>query len=317
MATISKERLTIIILTVLLLGMGVFFYTYLTKRSPVEDIIQPINERPQGLFVFGDGKDGLLNPLGITIKDGEVVVADSGKHRLIWFDRNGKPVKTAGSYGSQNNQLNYPVSLAIGKDKIFVADINNNRIVVLDRKGTFLDIWPKNSRNNVRPVALAIDETNSKEILYASDILSQKILVINNKGEIVRTIGEPGVGTEGLSYANGLAFDKDFKNLIVADSNNGRLQVFKKNGKHVKTLKKGYDFVMPRGVLYDKTRSRWLVVDTMRQSLFLLDEQFKVVGEIGGYKQGDTFRFPNSVAVDAQGRIYVVDRENNRVVVLK
>ncbi|AVX20873.1 Sugar lactone lactonase YvrE [Carboxydocella sporoproducens DSM 16521] len=314
--TISRDKLVIIILTLIIISMSIFFYFYLTKQNPLESITQPVHSLPQGLFAFGNDKQtGLLKPLGVGVDGNKIIVADSAKHRLVWFDRNGKKLKSVGSFGNGPDKFNYPVAVAAGAGKIFVADLNNNRIVVLDQEGKYLESWPRDSKNNLRPVALAL---NSKGLLYVSDLLSQQVLVLDEQGRVVKRIGEPGSGERGLSYANGIALNEDESLLIVADSNNGRLQVFNADdGKHVKTIKEGIGFVLPRGITFDRERNAWIVVDTMQQAVIVLDANFKPIGQIAGFKEGDPFRFPNGVATDGTGRIYITDRENDRIVVLK
>jgi len=62
-----------------------------------------------------------------------------------------------------------------------------------------------------------------------------RVLVFNDDGIFLYDIGAERDSTENLSDPLGLAIDK-FNNLIVCDSNDGRLQVFSLEGSYVTTI---------------------------------------------------------------------------------
>lgn len=97
----------------------------------------------------------------------------------------------------------------------------------------------------------------------------------------------------------------------VSDSNNGRVHQYDRNGRFILTFA---GLVLPRGLAVDD-QDRLYVVDTFQHKVFVINtkdgKQLFTFGE-RGLEEGQ-FNFPNSVAVGTDGRVYVVDRENNRV----
>ena len=132
----------------------------------------------------------------------------------------------------------------------------------------------------------------------------------------MRSIGAP----KQLSFPNGIVVDKN-GNIIVSDSNNGRLVVFNVAGKIVASINRGVgegDVGLPRGEAVDDA-GRLFVVDTSDHMVrvYTVGDPGKTpayVGSFGGEGQLDgTFEYPNGVATDTRAHIYVTDRENNRV----
>ena len=113
----------------------------------------------------------------------------------------------------------------------------------------------------------------------------------------------------------------------MSDSNNGRLVTFDPAGKLATTINRGVgqgDLGLPRGTAIDNS-DRLYIVDTSAHMVKVYriaaaksasgqSPVAKYIGSFGDEGQVDgAFEFPNGVAVDPRSRIYVTDRENNRV----
>ena len=97
------------------------------------------------LFQFGD-KDGmgddvlLQHPLGITIYDGKLLIADTYNHKIKLLDPEKQTVETflgtgkSGQVDGANPTFYEPGGLSIADGKLFVADTNNQAIRVVDLK---------------------------------------------------------------------------------------------------------------------------------------------------------------------------------------
>jgi DNA-binding beta-propeller fold protein YncE len=95
------------------------------------------------LYVFGDA-DGegddvrLQHPLGVTIYDGKVLIADTYNHKIKLLDPDTQTVSTflgSGKSGQADGKaptFYEPAGLSIAGDKLYVADTNNHAIRVVD-----------------------------------------------------------------------------------------------------------------------------------------------------------------------------------------
>jgi sugar lactone lactonase YvrE len=124
-----------------------------------------------------------------------------------------------------------------------------------------------------------------------------------------------------FSFPNSTAIDAAGR-LYVADSNNGRLVVFGRNSETLGVIRRGPaagDLGMPRGMVIND-QGLLFVVDTADHTVKVFKPSSDPVGVptyaglFGqpGIGEGQ-FRFPNAVATDVRGRVYVADWFNNRI----
>lgn len=97
------------------------------------------------LFIFGD-EDGegeearLQHPMGITIYNGKLLIADTYNHKLKLLDIRSKRLETylgngkPGQADGNNPTFYEPAGVSIADGKIYVADTNNHAIRVVDTR---------------------------------------------------------------------------------------------------------------------------------------------------------------------------------------
>lgn len=137
------------------------------------------------LFQFGD-EDGqgddvrLQHPLGVTLYDGKILIADTYNHKIKQLDAKNRTVGTflgtgkSGQADGANPSFYEPGGLSVADGKLFVADTNNQAIRIVDLKtkqtstlkieGLTPPLDVMNEAENVSP--------NSKEIHVAPQELS-------------------------------------------------------------------------------------------------------------------------------------------------
>jgi sugar lactone lactonase YvrE len=144
-----------------------------------------------------------------------------------------------------------------------------------------------------------------------------RVEVFDRQGNQVRTMGEG----DGLAFPNGIVVDAKGV-AYVADSNNGRLLAYGADGTVLARVGRGVGagkLALPRGVAVDD-EGRVYVGDPTAQGVHVFGPpsaetgRLESLGFFGGPGTKDgTFQFPNGVATDARGRIYVADTFNGRV----
>ncbi|MDH5546350.1 MAG: 6-bladed beta-propeller [Gammaproteobacteria bacterium] len=190
------------------------------------------------------------------------------------------------------------------RQRIYVTDGNAKGVFVFDGIRGELQLWQEagNSRGFKTPVGIALDQTG---FVYVADATLGVIVVLNSDGEFVRELGR---GT--LRRPTGLAFDRVRQHLWVADSEAHKVISLNLNGEKLTEIGGPGDadglFKAPTHLAYHD--QRLYVTDTLnaRVQIFASDGKFlNTFGKRGIYL-GNLPR-PKGVAVDSQGKVYVVE----------
>jgi len=129
-----------------------------------------------------------------------IYIADSGNHRVLAFDFQGKFQKIIGSKGQGPSEFSRPTGLHIFKDGgLAVADVGNRRIQIFDRHGEFVKSI---NTKNVQVADMIFIGDNIYAIMtfgysgYSLKMVSEKeiqplVNILNNEGDIVQSITIP------------------------------------------------------------------------------------------------------------------------------
>ena len=104
----------------------------------------------------GDDETHFFRPTDMAITpEGDVFITDGyGNRRIVHFNRQGRYVKSWGSYGSEPGQFVLPHAIALdSKGLLYVADRNSGRIQIFDQQGNFIDQW----ENIIMPWGISIN----------------------------------------------------------------------------------------------------------------------------------------------------------------
>ncbi|NOQ69714.1 MAG: hypothetical protein GQ573_06385, partial [Gammaproteobacteria bacterium] len=180
----------------------------------------------------GKGNAKLNLPMGISIKNKQVFIADTGNSRISVFNLQGKflrfiPLK---SEKPMNNPV-APVSLLILDNKIIWSDRSNHQLCVsrID-DGKTLSCWGGKGEADGQfnyPYQLVSDD---QDYIFAVDVLNARVQAFSPKGKHFMNTGRFGVNTMGsLFRPNGLVLT-EANQLLVSDAYLGNISVFK-NGR--------------------------------------------------------------------------------------
>lgn len=302
-------------LLIALLGVGTIWAYYLRTRKPLTTVLPdaPIVAeivKPHYLFSIY----GVEKPLGVAVeRSGDrVYVTESGGERLVKvFDREGKLLFTL-TPGSPNQAERTPMYVALSpQDEVLVSDRRQHAVMVFNRDGAPLrTLNPPRGIDSWSPLGM----TFRGDTLLVTDVTKNqhRVLAYGPTGDLGLAFGEEGKDPGQFWYPNGIATDSEGR-IYIADSNNGRLQVFDAQGQWLYKLG---GFNLPRGMAVDDD-GRLYIADAVGQRVLVYNlkvQPIELLYELGdfGYEDGQ-FNFPNDVDVDSTGRIYIADRENNRI----
>jgi DNA-binding beta-propeller fold protein YncE len=315
-----RKRALLLLLLGLLAMLATIAIWYLLFRQPIPVPLPIIPDAK--LPSYATSIYGTNNPMGIAVSpDGNrIYVADTEGERVVRvFDAAGNPVAVAQPPETTGTE-HVPVWIAIDPltEEVYVADRPTGEIYIYDRDGAYQrTLTLAKPINGWQPVGIAFDKEG---LLYVGDVgggAYPRVLVIDRSANVTRTLGE----TSKMSFPNGIAVDKD-GNVYVADSNNGRLLVFDLAGTIRAQVGRGTgqgNLGLPRGVAVDGN-GRVHVGDATGQGVFVFraptgeDRRLDFIGFFGGEGVADgKFEYPNGVAVDGRGRVYVSDTVNDRI----
>ena len=311
------------ILALLLLGLLAMLMTiaiwYLLFRQPIPVPLPIIPESK--VPAYATAVYGSQQPSGVAVSpsgDRIYVAQSAGDRSGAVFDAGGTKVGTMAPPASTGTD-HAPVYLAVDPltSEVYVSDRLTGMIYIYDRDGAYQrELTLAVPRPGWQPLGLAFDTAGN---LYVTDLSGpyQKVLVIDRTARVIRTLGE----NDKLNFPNCVAVD-GAGNVFVTDSNNGRLLMFDTNGTVRAQVGRGAgqgNLGLPRGLAVDES-GRVFVADSTGQGVFFYrapaddSRRLDYLGFVGGEGVGEAqFEFPNSVSVDARGRVYVADTFNDRV----
>ena len=264
--------------------------------------ILDLDENFIGQFGYtGEGDGDMIWPSSIALdSDQNLYLADEWLNRISIFDKDGEYLDKWGVSGAGDGELDKPACIRFDKeDRMYLVDSGNNRVQVFTKDGELLSIWGEAGTGEGQfnlPWGLAID--NSGDV-YVADWRNDRIQKFTKDGGFLAEFGTPGSGLGEFNRPSAVAVDKD-GDIYVADWLNGRVQVLTPEGRHITTFsgdaglsRLGQDKLNSNP---DMLRMRGLVRD--------LTPEKRLWG-------------PKSIAIDDEGRIFIVDCNRGRLQVYR
>ena len=179
---------------------------------------------------FENGK-----PTGIAVDaEGRVMVADTHEHRISIFSPDGELLETHGVLGTEPGEFIYPtdvvggpggiwfVSEYGGNDRVQIFDADWNPIGVIGRPAEEdLEIDGRTVPGLSRPQSLVWDEAAGE--LFIADAVHHRIVVVDETGNMLRSLSGPGLEPGRLGYPYDIALESD-GTLLVVEYGNNRVQ---------------------------------------------------------------------------------------------
>ena len=176
-----------------------------------------------------------INPKGLAVNPNRYIyIADTGGNRILKCEPNGSPDMNfgtngiLGTTGSGNKQFSQPWGIALdGNGQLYVADSNNNRVQIFTPKGKFVTKWGQAGNNDGQLNTPSGLYALSNEDIFVSDTGNNRIQRFGaGSGYFSSKVGSFGSDHAQFKAPHGICYDIAFDQLIVADSNNNRIQIF-------------------------------------------------------------------------------------------
>ncbi len=219
-----------------------------------------------------------------------------------------------GGFGTANGQFKYPYNVALSPDgtKVYVADslFGNDRIQEFDTSGNFIRSWGSTGTTEGhfnQPTGLAVDSSGN---VYVADVSNNRVQKFDANGNFIMMFGWGVNGGSSLEVCTsschiGVAGTGDGKispfsvavdssgNIIVDDMGRNRVEKFNSSGAFLRTFGWG--------------------VSTGANTFQVCTSGCR--GGIAGSGAGqmDSHYYPDAVATDSSGNIFVVDGNLGRV----
>lgn len=174
-----------------------------------------------GLGLFFGPRDIELLP------DNQLLVSDTGNHRLQIISRDGEPTAQVGGWGVLLGQFNEPVGLATSPvdGSVFVADTWNGRLQQFTPDLFALNEWPVDAWSSESIDNKPYTAIDSAGNVYVTDPEGYRVLIFDAVGNYLGRFGYFDTGTGGFGLPNGIAIDAD-DYVYIADAANNRILKF-------------------------------------------------------------------------------------------
>jgi DNA-binding beta-propeller fold protein YncE len=191
------------------------------------------------------------SPISVAVdRNGNLLVADYGNHRIQVLTPNGDFVRSFGKFGTENGEFRSPRCVAVDPNcgDIWVVDQTNQRIQHFDPDGAFLGAFGKKGATDglLRNPSYLVVDGRSHSILV-SDTGNDRVQRFSLAGDWLASFGSSGDAPGHFSSPQGLAVDVEGK-VLVCDHENNRVQIFASDG----TYLNHFPVASPEGIVVDR-----------------------------------------------------------------
>ncbi len=213
----------------------------------------------------------------------------------------------------QNLALKQPEGVACSdKPFIVVADTGNNRLLRYIFKNQTIGPVTKEIElpQLLYPIRVQINSNNE---IFALDGKQRRIVRLTPEGTFKSFLNLRGASSPTPLVPRSFDIDRD-DNMYVLDVRSERVLVFDPEGKYKKQIKFPTDYEFFSDVTVD-FRGTVLLIDSINARLFSATRGSTTFSPLSkSLKQ--YVRFPTNMTTDKRGRIYLVDRNGSKVIIL-
>jgi len=281
------------------------------SQSPRRDILGFIYVRE----ISGRLGSKVLSRPGSLALDamGNLVICDTGNHRLVKVKPDGTFLTEVGGFGFSREEFNFPAALATSDGvNFYLLDSDNNRIVrldydlnwIADESLDYIQIDPSTGRGS----GLAISSFGD---VFFSDPDNNRIVRFDVRFDVVSELTEPG----GFLDPGAIAIDRN-DNLYVVNRNRKNIVLFDSYDNYLGTIGSGI-LQDPAGICTGGEDLLY-VIDRKVNTISALTRGGKETFSFGSTGIGQyQFKQAHSSCFSREGWLFVSDYGGDRVVVYR
>jgi glucose/arabinose dehydrogenase len=291
---------------------------------------------PSGAWITswkGPDADRMGTPMGITVTNDLVYVADAGNRRVRVFSTTGAQLRVMSSNGACSFAQVRDAD-ADAQGNVYVANYTNNDILKLSPTGTCLTTWGTKGTGpgqfkNPYGVRIATDPVLGTQSVYVADSNNSRMQEFRTDGSYITQVGGVGGPSDpgtlfGLRRV-AVAADGD---LWAADMWAWRVERWNRSASGY-TYAQTIGGVPPpltdtavfnevRGIDFDASGTIF-AMDTINERIVRMTKQGAIIGACGerGWDPGE-FNWPRGLAIDdATGDVWLADTKQSRLQIVR
>ncbi|MEA3208969.1 MAG: hypothetical protein QOE70_2026 [Chthoniobacter sp.] len=208
----------------------------------------------------------------VVLNDGRIVVCDTHYHRIVYFDAEGRMLKTFGANGQMPGEFIYPVGITKdANENLYICEYGgHDRVQKFTREGAYLlefgSFGPTTGQFQ-RPSGVAWHAGR----VYVTDAVNNRVLVFTDTGKFEGLLGAPGQPPLAFNLPYDIAFGGG--DLYVIEYGAGRLSRVSLEGRllgqYGRTGGGEGEFATPWGITID-SQMRVRIADTKNRRIVTL-----------------------------------------------
>lgn len=284
-------------------------YPFVKEKRKTPKIIAYLYER-----IFGKSMQySLARPVAVwAANPSRLVVLD--QQRQTVFEIENKKVSVPRGVRKKDGYFASLVCVCSKPDdEILFTDSRLSKIFTISSDKKKLRVL-NDSLTLQQPTGIAYSAINHE--IWVVETNAHRISILNEKGELIKTIGSRGVESGQFNFPTSIWIDKAGLAYVV-DAMNFRVQIFNAKGEFVSTFGEEGDvsgtLARPKGIATDSYGNIY-VVDGVFHVVQIFDKAGNYLYKFGGKGNNkEEFWVPTGIYIDQKDYIYVADSYNSRI----
>ena len=249
----------------------------------------------------------------VLVQPNTLAVAEYGSHCVTFIDLQGNRLRSIGSKGTAPGQFTHPRGVALSADRTCLLVTDNHRLQKLTLEGVVIGVVGGAKHGTTRkefynPTGIAVDMATGN--IYVADTDNDRIQVLNNSLEVIKSFGRSSVITERLQGPYSIALD-NAGDIYVADSWNHCVKKYTASGRLLHQIgSQGTEegrLDWPTALAFN-TQEYLYVTEQNNKRVSVFTKNGELVccysGSLGG---------PQDICVDDTGNVYISDTYSNKL----